>query len=342
MGPPPIVPIENTQYYFNRFLAEGVPQRVLEAALGMSREKLQSLSRISGRKVFEMLKIGIASTSPDMAIKLGAMASFEVTGFIGQIMRNCDDLNEASFQLIRFQKLLLGVARFEVREEGDCYVMIHRPIYPVCDDDWRMLTELNLSIPVSHARKLLNGDFSPREVRFSHPEPPYVDLYRQHFRCRLTFGAQEDALVIDKCQGDRKIPDAYSSMKNILIEYVEGLAAELESEIYFKDDVRRMIGELLPKGIADIEHVSRRLHMSRWTLTRRLKNEGTTFKTLLEGIRKEFALTYLKRETLTLAEIAFLLGYSETSAFQRAFKKWTGESPHRYLRAGGKKGKKNP
>lgn len=120
-------------------------------------------------------------------------------------------------------------------------------------------------------------------------------------------------------------------MKSILVQYAQALAAELETGKNFKDEVKKIVGDLLPKGIGDIETVSAKLNMSRWTLTRKLKKEGTTFKKLMGDIRKEFAVAYLKNRRLSLTEIAFLLGYSEASAFQRAFKRWTGKNPHQYL-----------
>lgn len=89
----------------------------------------------------------------------------------------------------------------------------------------------------------------------------------------------------------------------------------------------------LPTGEVDIDMVSTKLQMSRWTLTRKLKDEGTTFKRLLKETRQTLATSYLRQQTEAIAEIAFLLGYSEASAFQRAFKSWVGQTPLEYRQA---------
>ena len=85
--------------------------------------------------------------------------------------------------------------------------------------------------------------------------------------------------------------------------------------------------------MVDIDLISEKLQMSRWTLTRKLKEEGTTFKQLLRDSREKLAQSYLRRQTESITEIASLLGYSEPSAFQRAFKSWTGQTPLDYRQA---------
>ncbi len=170
-------------------------------------------------------------------------------------------------------------------------------------------------------------------MRFSHKKPEYVEVYKQHFRCPLKFNQKEDAIVLDRKLAEKSIPGSYPYMKNILMEYAEGLLAKLEAGKQFQDDVKRIIADLLPKGFVDIEQISEKLNMSRWTLTRQLKKEGTTFKELLSELRKEFAMNYLENKKLSATEIAFLLGYSEASAFQRAFKSWTGKNPNEYRKS---------
>lgn len=101
----------------------------------------------------------------------------------------------------------------------------------------------------------------------------------------------------------------------------------LSSLKQFQDDVKSLIFDLLPKGNVSIERISRELAVSRWTLARKLRREKTTFKALLTAVRKELAIRYLETTQWSTNEIALLLGYSEASAFQRAFKAWTGKNP---------------
>jgi AraC-like DNA-binding protein len=209
-------------------------------------------------------------------------------------------------------------------------MLIHFVEYPISDYDKRLLTELNLAACLANVRKLIDTELVPQEMRFSYRKPEYISAYEQYFRSPLKFNQKEDAIVLDIKQAEKPIPGSHPYMKNILMEYAEGLLAKLETGEQFQDDVKRIIADLLPTGFVDIERVSEKLHMSRWTLTRKLRKEGTTFKNLLRVLRKEIATNYLENEKMSTTEIAFLLGYSEASAFQRAFKRWTGKNPYDY------------
>jgi len=96
------------------------------------------------------------------------------------------------------------------------------------------------------------------------------------------------------------------------------------------DQVKRALQDLLPTGEPNIGEVSRLLGTSSRTLQRQLFEAGTTFREILRDVRHDLALRYLRDRTCSITEVAFLLGFSETAAFSRAFKRWTGEAPSRF------------
>jgi AraC-like DNA-binding protein len=95
--------------------------------------------------------------------------------------------------------------------------------------------------------------------------------------------------------------------------------------------VRRLVAAGLSSGV-DSQEVARRLYMSRRTLHRQLTGEGTSFKALVDDLRRELATRYLSERRMAIAEIGFLLGFSEASAFHRAFKRWFGSTPAEHRR----------
>ncbi len=304
--------------------------------MGFSKEALTNDDlKIPVKNNVRMVRKGVEVKGPDITIKLGAKATPEIMGVLGHIMKNCTNLREATEQFIRYQNLFLAVSKFNIRKEGKVSILSHSLITSDFAYADQLITEVNLSICVATARKLIGAEFVPIEVRFSHNEPKYVEIYQQHFRSPLKFNQTENAIVIEGNLGERPIPESFPYMNKILLEYAEKLLTRLEAGKQFQDDVKRIVSELLPKGIADIERVSGSLSMSRWTLNRKLKKEGTTFKDLLAELRKEFAVIYFENRALSLTEIAFLLGYSEYSAFHRAFKDWTGQTPREYRRKSG-------
>jgi AraC-like DNA-binding protein len=100
------------------------------------------------------------------------------------------------------------------------------------------------------------------------------------------------------------------------------------------DRVAAVMIDMLPSGGIIDEKVAEQLNMSGRSLQRRLKEAGTTFRTLLEGVRKDLASTYVRDPDVELVEIAFLLGFSDQSAFSRAFKRWTGITPSEFRMSG--------
>jgi AraC-like DNA-binding protein len=113
-----------------------------------------------------------------------------------------------------------------------------------------------------------------------------------------------------------------------MIEYL----AELDQD-HITQKVKAIIIDHLPSGNVTDEGVARALHMSSRKLQRQLQSAGTTFNTLLNEIRQDLAKQYVRDQDISMTEIAFLLGFSESSAFSRAFKRWTGVSPSAYRKA---------
>lgn len=111
------------------------------------------------------------------------------------------------------------------------------------------------------------------------------------------------------------------------------IQSRLLPTITFSRQVRPLITRQMARGRVKVEHVARELNMSRHTLYKKLKEENLTFAALLEDVRREQALTYLQDRNRSLSEVAELLGFSELSAFSRAFKRWMGKSPAEFRAA---------
>ena len=112
--------------------------------------------------------------------------------------------------------------------------------------------------------------------------------------------------------------------------------SEMPRESDFFAAVRRAIAESMREGDPKLGRVIKKLSISQRTLERRLKEQGAVFKKLVDDTRRRFALNYLIDRKRTLTEIAFLLGYSEVSAFNRAFRRWTGSTPLEHRRKTGR------
>ena len=129
---------------------------------------------------------------------------------------------------------------------------------------------------------------------------------------------------------ERRLGSADARLHDVILKHAEKMLAELPRARQLTERVRSAIVDELAGGDPSVAHIAPRLRMSPRTLERKLEREGTTFSALLEELRKRLALRYVGSENLELAEIAFLLGFSQTTGFHRAFKRWTGATPLNY------------
>jgi AraC-like DNA-binding protein len=182
-------------------------------------------------------------------------------------------------------------------------------------------------------RTFTGVQWSPREVWFQHPAPPDDAGHQKLFGCPIVFGRETNALVIDRALLDLPVPTADPGLNAVLSRHAEELLARLPTTNLLADQVRRLLPEALRKSDLQIESLAARLQLTPRSLQRRLREENTSFLLLLEETRRDLALRYVRERGMTVAELAFLLGFSDASTFVRAFKRWTGETPTDFRRA---------
>src|SRR5262249_18275873 len=149
-------------------------------------------------------------------------------------------------------------------------------------------------------------------------------------RVSLFSGSAPNFFVMAFAFGGAKLPAADERLYEIMRRYLEQILEEMPPEHEVLASVRRAVAESMREGRPSLTRVAKKMAMSPRTLQRQLKEQGMDFKQLVADTRRLFALSYLGNRSQTLTEIAFLLGYSEVSAFNRAFKRWTGSTPLAY------------
>lgn len=191
----------------------------------------------------------------------------------------------------------------------------------------RQHAEYSLALGLGTVRLMAGSDWSPVEVQFEHKAPPETAEHIRVFGAPIRFGCAASAVVIDLDFTERQIPAADPRLYPILKAYLDDLPDGLPPEDGFVAAVRRAVGESMGHGEPTLTAVARALALGARTLQRRLTDAETDFTALVNDTRRRFALRYLDDPKHTLTEIAYLLGYSEASAFTRAFKRWTGSTP---------------
>jgi len=196
----------------------------------------------------------------------------------------------------------------------------------------RQHNEYSLAVGLNTVRLMAGSNWAPAEVQFAHQAPADPSEQLRVFRAPVSFACPTNALVIEREFFERPVPAADKRLYPILRRYLERVLKDMPREDSLVAAVRRTIGETMRDGDPTLARVAEKVSTSPRTLQRQLRDHGADFKRLVDDTRHRFSLNYLRDPKHALTEIAYLLGYSEVSAFNRAFKRWTGSTPSDYRR----------
>ncbi len=264
----------------------------------------------------------------DIGLKLGQRIEVRNVGVVGYAMAHSDDLESAIQRLVRFQKILNQRAEARFERDGDRWrlVFLSEPLI----EGFRPALDDYMAAIVVVLGELIGKAIKPAETDFRYSKPAEISLHREIFGSRIRFGCQKQMLAF----WDRDIQTSLKEADPQLTGYLDELA-EIRLDTLPKDDtvaarVRRAIWPHLSEGQPTIGAIAADLAVSSRTLQRRLREEGTSYGEVIESLRREKAMLLLRDPNLAIYEVGYLLGYSDPSAFYRAFRRWNGDSPSRY------------
>jgi len=249
-------------------------------------------------------------------------------GAMGYAWMTSASLRKAFQRMCRYSRLLADDALIQLQDHGDTlHVLLDSQWDDVRDPDLR--ERLRFANAVQLCRMNIGDSFKPARIHFMQARPGRPAAYYAFFRCELLFDSDASILVIDSEMADQPLAGFNPQLENLLEQQIVEYLARLD-----KQDIagrtKSVIFELLPSGLVSIDEIAARLGMSVRTLRRRLKEAGVSFKNLLAETRRELGERYIQDSSLSLTEIAFMLGFSDSSSFSRAYRSWTGQSPSEY------------
>ena len=326
----PTIDIAPVAQWFDIFCSMGANKDKLLSVLGCKAHDLrQKDRRISALRHNEMLSVAAGELNiPGIIMQIGIQTRPENLGVVGHLMKNSESLLEAGRHIVRFAGVLSETGHWDIYDEKDSYIIRY-----TVDSSAPYLMEIeqaSLTACMGTLRSLAQDNLVPVSVSFTHSDPGYSGIYQQVFGIGVQFDRPECFITISRSDGLRSIPHHQSYLLDLLQQHADSLMDRLAADDTIVDKVRRLIIRSLADGKAEIEQVSEQMHMSRWTLARHLKTEGTTFNDIIKETRCEMAAKYLSDTTMSVSEVGFLLGYSEPSAFQRAFRAWYSCTPREF------------
>lgn len=306
----------------------GVDTGAMLRAVGIRRETLEDpdarlQNRDAGALWAEAYRLSgdpVLSLHVAEACPLGA---YKVIDYMGASARTVGEAFRCSS---RFFGLINTAARVQLDESGDPVTFdvsgesgpagVSRPYAEYC-----------LAVFVLHVRAATGVPLELRRVTFSHRRPPDIGEHERVFGCPVIFEAEHNRLYLDRAAWETPTRGANSGVLGVLIEHASLLLSRLPRGPDLVERTRQAIGGRLRVGDPSLGSVARGLGMSERSLQRHLGELGYTYNALADEVREATARLYLDQPDVALAEIAYLLGFADQAAFNRAFKRWTGHTP---------------
>ncbi len=285
-------------------------------------------ARIPLSDAAQMLDAAIRATG-DQAIGLHAATFFEAKDRdpMEEAARNCTTLRAALECTIRYIRLLSDEATFTLQDEGARALLVrHSRATGIA---LRVASDFAMTDMVQFLRRCATVDEAEIALEFQHAVPDYVDEYGRLFRCPVSFGNGQTALVFRHPHLDSPMRSHCSALARASWERADGLLSRLEQGETLADRVRKLVAQHLSSGQVSMAWAGRSLGVSPPTLRRHLQEENVTFSAIVEVVRRELAERELSGKR-NIGEIAFRLGFSSLGAFDRAFKRWHGMLPTEY------------
>ncbi len=301
----------------------GADPEALRAAAGVPAETLEDADARVPITALHAMWDAWLEKDPRIDIERSAYVPGDY-GIVGFVVMNSATFADALDHLERYIGLWTDDPGFE--REGATLRFTYRHAF-ADTPGYRFATEAAPIEVIHGARMLSRTHVVPREVRFVHARPEHAARLEAFFGCDVRFGAEDNALVFQPEHLVLPVAQADAQLGAFLKQIAEGALGKRGGEEGPLDGVKRILAGELQRGVPSIDVVASRLATSERTLRRRLEKSGTTFRALLDDTRAELARSYVGDAKMPLAEVAFMLGFSEPSAFHRAFKRWTKTTP---------------
>ena len=308
----------------------GLPPEPLFRAAGIDPKIIADPRAHIARPQSDLLLRTLAARIPDPAFGLKAARCWHPSnlGALGYAWLSSSTLRTALGRLVRYWRVVIADVTVTLDESPEGVAFVHVP--PALDATLDAIRgDIVLSILHDMCRTNFGRALHPARVAFRRAAPADASPYEACFGCPVSFGAQANRLLIGIAEADHPLPTGNRDLAALHDRTLVEQLARLDK----KDIMARFRASLLERmtsGELSEDNLARDLHMSRRSLQRRLAEAEATYQSLVEETRRDMALRYLADPEKSATDIAFLLGYSQQSAFTRAFRRWTGMSPSEY------------
>jgi len=308
----------------------GINADALLCNTGLSKDAIfDETGQISYEQSITLINNAVELSQVDgLGLQIGACENTSSYGLMGYAMSCAPNMKEAAEVAIKYQKASPSLISMSLEHAGDhSHVLLTSP-QPLGTEVTFLVEEVFSAIKRSFYF-LAGKNITPQAVHFSYEEPSYSQLYKNIFDCPLIFNASENKIVYR--QQDLDTPTLQGNV--VAQKVANSLCEKYIAQHHVEDNmVQRVRAVLLnsPGGFPNEDKVAQKIGIHPRNLRRQLKSSHTSFQKIFDGVREQLAIEYLQKSSLALDDIADLVGFSDSSNFRRAFKRWTGKVPSAY------------
>jgi len=304
------------------------------AALGIRPGELNDAEkRVEGlRPIVDLWKEVVAATQdPLFGLHLGQVNNPSIFGALGYLMQSCRTLKEAYGEVVKYQQTVSGWISYDVvvGKELELIFMVNPLWQGASPETARQAVEMAMGGVWNYMYILTGKKIHPLRAELGYRSPVSRVSYEEVFKCPVAFDKAQNKVVFDGRVGDMPLISADESLYASFAQILRDKIAADGQPGRFGGQVRTVIVRDFGGKIPSLEIMAAHMNMSQRSFQRRLQQDGDTYRSLATEMKKELAVNLLQNTDATIHAISEVLGYTEPSAFHRAFKNWTSTSPAR-------------
>jgi AraC-like DNA-binding protein len=295
-----------------------------------SSELAESTSRLPIDRYDRILRAARAiSSTPALGLRVGTSAPVGALPVVGFILTTCGTIREAFEHFLHYSPLIKEGARWRIVEEGEHARFVYEHDV-IASDNAPFDAEATLAVVLKTGRQFIDEDQHPDVVRFRHSAPAYAAEYERVFGAKVLFDQPRTEMIFPRRYLDLEQAHGDERLRATLEERAEELLVRRNSRSAFVGHLRDVLRLEVQSGMPRATRLAARMGLTVRSLERIVRDEGSSLSALMEDARRDAACAALRSSRASIKEVAYRFGFSEPSAFHRAFKRWTGLTPAQY------------
>jgi len=282
---------------------------------------------ISYTQFAKLLELTAEKTNcPHFGLRMSQKQNLPILGMLGLLMEKSPDVRSALQESVRYFHIHTQGAIIELVEEKQVAMITYRVLVDL--PSTKQAVDISIGTTCNVLRLLAGSNVKPRSIYLSHTKTENDEIYSRLLGAPVIFDHELNAVVCDRQLLDQPIQSHNQTIQQLLKRNLESTSSEFKNDII--GEVRKLIVNLLPLGYCSLELTAKQLMMSPRKLQYLLADEDTTFKEVVDQVRIGIAQQQLHQSKIPLSQLCEILGYSDQTAFSRAFKRWFGVSPREW------------